>query len=33
MYNYTINEVVDSYNLKQKAEQAFKETANQKTVQ
>lgn len=33
MYNYTINEVVDSYNLKQKAEQAFKETAKEKTVQ
>ena len=33
MYNYTINEVVDSYNLKQKAEQAFKETVKEKTVQ
>jgi hypothetical protein len=33
MYNYTISEVVDSYNLKQKAEQAFKETVKEKTVQ
>jgi hypothetical protein len=33
MYNYTINEVVDSYNLKQKADQAFKETVKEKTVQ
>ena len=33
MYNYTIKEVVDSYNLKQKAEQAFKETVKEKTVQ
>jgi hypothetical protein len=33
MYNYTINEVVDSYKLKEKAEQAFKETVKEKTVQ
>jgi hypothetical protein len=33
MYNYTISEVVDSYNLKEKADKAFKETANQKTTQ
>ena len=31
MYNYTIQEVVDSYNLKEKADKAFKETV--KTVQ
>jgi hypothetical protein len=33
MYNYTINEVVDSYNLKEKADKAFKETVKDKTVQ
>jgi len=29
MYNFTINEVVDSYNLKEKASQAFKETVKE----
>jgi len=33
MYNYTINEVVDSYNLKEKANQAFNETAKENKVQ
>jgi len=33
MYNYTISEVVDSYNLKQKADQAYKEVIIDKTVQ
>jgi len=33
MYNYTINEVVDSYNLKQKAEQAYKDTVKDKNLQ
>jgi len=33
MYNYTINEVVDSYNLKQKADAAFKETVPVKPLQ
>jgi len=33
MYNYTINEVVDSYNLKEKASQAFNETAKENKVQ
>jgi hypothetical protein len=33
MYNYTINEVVDSYNLKQKADQAYKEIVKEKTLQ
>ena len=33
MYNYTINEVVDSYNLKQKSEQAFKETVTVKPIE
>jgi hypothetical protein len=33
MYNYTINEAVDSYNLKEKADKAFKEIEKDKTVQ
>jgi len=33
MYNFTINEVVDSYNLKEKANQAFKETVKENKVQ
>jgi len=33
MYNYTINEVVDSYNLKEKANQAFNETVKENKVQ
>ena len=33
MYNYNINEVVDSYNLKQKAEQAYKDTVKDKNLQ
>jgi len=33
MYNYTINEVVDSYNLKEKASQAFNETVKENKVQ
>jgi len=33
MYNFTINEVVDSYNLKEKANQAFKDTVKENKVQ
>jgi len=33
MYNYTINEVVDSYNLKEKADQAFRETVKENKTQ
>ena len=33
MYNFTINEVVDSYNLKLKADQAFKETVKENKTQ
>ena len=33
MYNYTIQEAVDSYNLKQKSEQAFKETVTVKPIE
>jgi hypothetical protein len=33
MYHYNIEEVANSYKLKEKADQAFKETTKEKTVQ